>query len=89
MTEQGSVPSSQWEDIQVRGGNWGNDSLTSSALSNFFKSMTQRIGLSWTFQTSEASQGHECIDIPGEKTMEDKMEIRNGLFRSLDPNSRS
>lgn len=83
--EQGRTSSSQWEDIQVSGGNWGNDSLMSSALSNFFKSMIQRIGLPWTFQTSEASQGHECRDIPGEKTMEDKMEMRNGLFRSLDP----
>lgn len=61
----------------------------SSALSNFLKSMIQRIGSPWTFQTSEASEGHECIDIPGEKTMEDKMEMRNGLFRSLDPNARS
>lgn len=61
----------------------------SSALSNFFKSMIQRIGSSWTFQTSEASQNHECIDIPGEKTMEDKVEMRNGLFRSLDPNAGS
>lgn len=61
----------------------------SSALSNFFKSMIQRIGSSWTFQTNEASQDHECIDIPGEKTMEDKVEMRNGLFRSLDPNARS
>ena len=61
----------------------------SSALSNFFKSMIQRIGSSWTFQTNEASQDHECKDIPGEKTMEDKVEMRNGLFRSLDPNARS
>lgn len=60
-----------------------------SALSNFFKFMIQRIGSPWTFQTSEVSQVLECIDIPREKTMEDKMEMRNGLFRSLDPNARS
>lgn len=81
----GNVPSSQWEDIQVSGGNWGNDNLMSSTLSNFFKSMIQRIGLPWTFQTSEASQGHEYSDIPGEKIMVDKVEMRNDLFRSLDP----
>lgn len=42
-TEQESTPSSKWEDIQVGGGNWGNDSLMSTALSNFFKYMIQRI----------------------------------------------
>lgn len=77
------------EEIQVSGGNWGNDNLMSSALSNFFKFMIQRIGLPYTFQTSEVSQGHEYTDIPGEKTMEDIMEMRNALFRSLDPNARS
>jgi hypothetical protein len=51
--------------------------------------MIQRIDSPWTFQSSEASQGCECIDIPGENTVEDKMEMRNGLFRSLDPNARS
>lgn len=42
-TEQESTPSSKWEDIQVGGGNWGNDSLMSTALCNFFKYMIQRI----------------------------------------------
>lgn len=85
----GNAPSSQWEDIQVSGGNWGNDNLMSSTLSSFFKSMIQRIGLPWTFHTSEASQGHEYSDIPGEKTMADKVEMRNDLFRSLDPIAKS
>lgn len=87
--KQGNAPSSKWEDIQVRGGSWGNDGLMSSAVSNVFKCMIQRIGLPWTFQPAEASQDHECKDIPGERTMEDKMEMRNGLFRSLDPNAKS
>lgn len=42
-TEQESTPSSKWEDIQVGGGNCGNDSLMSTALSSFFKYMIQRI----------------------------------------------
>jgi hypothetical protein len=88
-TEQESTPSGKWEDIQVEGGNWGNDSLMSAALCNFFKYMIQRISLLWTFQTSEASQSCEYIDIPGEKTMKDKMEMRNGPLRSLDPNASS
>lgn len=61
----------------------------SSVISNFSKSLIQRIGLPCTFQTSDVSQDHECRDIPGEKTMEDEMEVRNDLFRSLDLNARS
>lgn len=75
------IPSSKREDMQFR----GNQASDNAALSSFFKCVIQRIGSPWTFQTGEAFQGYECRNIPGEKTMEDKMEMWNGLFRSLDP----